>query len=416
MKNLILGAAKGYGWDVLEPFVTSCKMNCPDAEIVLFVDEISGFTRDKLIRSGVRLENFPNVKGIPNNTRWKFLADYLDRHGDDYETVFVTDTRDVIFQGNLFAAFDDCKNWLGFTTELDDIRGTVTGNRINYNWLVGCFGKAEADKLADQKIICNGTIIGSIREMEIFCRELWQILECKTAGIDDRSATHIFDQAATNWLVYNGRLPVENIFAIEVDGGEIFTNALIGDANIRGNLILRGDGGVPEVVHQYDRSDEMIRLVDELYRDKNFSFDARFTDMRSLLEQTVCLLYADKTVEATRLFLKVFFAVTNFDVYVDALIQIWTLALRQNFSPTVETLEVAVQNALLSVKIFSAAQAMKIHALFVRTAENCHAVDIEFKDNFARRLLKIAENHFAAGNVNAASVYKNLLDELNARS
>ena len=52
MKNLILGAAKGYGWDILEPFVTSCKMNCPDAEIVLFVDEISDFSRDKLKRGG----------------------------------------------------------------------------------------------------------------------------------------------------------------------------------------------------------------------------------------------------------------------------------------------------------------------------------------------------------------------------
>ena len=33
MKNLILGVAKGYSWDILEPFVMSCKKNCPDAEI-----------------------------------------------------------------------------------------------------------------------------------------------------------------------------------------------------------------------------------------------------------------------------------------------------------------------------------------------------------------------------------------------
>ncbi len=50
MKNLIMGAAKGYGWDVLEPFVTSWRRNCPDAELVLFVDDMSDFTRDKLIR------------------------------------------------------------------------------------------------------------------------------------------------------------------------------------------------------------------------------------------------------------------------------------------------------------------------------------------------------------------------------
>lgn len=59
---------------------------------------------------------------------------------------------------------------------------------------------------------------------------------------------------------------------------------------------------------------------------------------------------------------------------------------------------------------------MKIHALFVRTAESGHAVEAEFKDNFARCLIKIAEHHLATGNVNAASVYKKLLDELNVRS
>ena len=52
MKNLIMGAAKGYAWDVLEPFITSCKMYCPDAELVLFVGDISNFTRDRLIKKG----------------------------------------------------------------------------------------------------------------------------------------------------------------------------------------------------------------------------------------------------------------------------------------------------------------------------------------------------------------------------
>lgn len=59
MKNLIMGVAKGYDWYALEPFVTSCKKNCPDAELVLFVDNISDFTRDKLIRGGQHLNKFP---------------------------------------------------------------------------------------------------------------------------------------------------------------------------------------------------------------------------------------------------------------------------------------------------------------------------------------------------------------------
>ena len=52
MKNLILGAAKGYAWKDLEPFVTSCKKYCPNTDLVLFVNDISDFTSDKLIRGG----------------------------------------------------------------------------------------------------------------------------------------------------------------------------------------------------------------------------------------------------------------------------------------------------------------------------------------------------------------------------
>ena len=59
MKNLILGAAKGYGWDILEPFVTSAVKNCPSAELVLFVDDISTFTRARLQSAGVLLGIFP---------------------------------------------------------------------------------------------------------------------------------------------------------------------------------------------------------------------------------------------------------------------------------------------------------------------------------------------------------------------
>ena len=64
MKNLIMGVAKGYDWNILEPFVTSAKKNCPNAELVLFVDDISDFTRERLMTWGGRaLKIFPlNIK------------------------------------------------------------------------------------------------------------------------------------------------------------------------------------------------------------------------------------------------------------------------------------------------------------------------------------------------------------------
>lgn len=51
-KNLVMGVATHYDWNALEPFVTSCKKNCPSADLVLFVDDISDFTREQLMRWG----------------------------------------------------------------------------------------------------------------------------------------------------------------------------------------------------------------------------------------------------------------------------------------------------------------------------------------------------------------------------
>ncbi|MBR0060921.1 MAG: hypothetical protein IJP68_05520, partial [Selenomonadaceae bacterium] len=134
MRNLVMGVAKGYGWDMLEPFVTSFAKNCQSAELVLFVDDISAFNRDRLIQAGVLLKTFPDdlKSGIPSNTRWKIFSDFLETHGDAYEQIFITDTRDVIFQNDIFATFGGLKSYLGYATEEDDIGGSKTGEKVNY--------------------------------------------------------------------------------------------------------------------------------------------------------------------------------------------------------------------------------------------------------------------------------------------
>ena len=389
MKNLILGVAKGYDWYTLEPFINSYAKNCSDAELVLFVDKISDFHRYKMIQAGATLENFPEeLKGIPNNTRWKLFLDYLEAHGDDYEQIFITDTRDVIFQADLFAPYKHLSNWLGCVTEADDIGGSKTGDNVNYRWIVSCFGKDMAEKLREKKIICCGTVIGSSHEMKIFCRELWKILAYKT---DD-----IFDQAVTNCLVYNGLMPIKNIFELDSDISAILTVALFVVKNpvgIYNNVLLRSDYSVPAVVHQYERNNKFSALVDEIYRDKNFSFNERFNDPRSSLEQICCLLHVDKLVEATRYFLKFFFVTVDFTEHVHSILNVWNIALQKKFSPTVETIELAAQNALLTVDFqkFSATQLISVQDAFIRAQKENHAVYPEFKAHFVNWMNVVAE-------------------------
>ena len=52
MKNLVMGVATNYDWYAIEPFVTSLNRYCKNADLVLFVDNISEFTRATLQKGG----------------------------------------------------------------------------------------------------------------------------------------------------------------------------------------------------------------------------------------------------------------------------------------------------------------------------------------------------------------------------
>lgn len=399
MKNLIMGAAKGYGWDVLEPFVLSCMVNCPSAKLILIADDISNFTRDRLIRHGVTLIDIPaDYKDIlVVNSRFKLYADFLEQFGANYSQIFLADTRDVIFQADVFAKFGGLTNFLGCVTEADNIGKSD----LNLKWLVDCFGQEIADSLCDKKIICSGTVIGSIDAMKIFCRELWKILEHKPEDI--------FDQAAMNYLVWNKLLPIENLIEIDVHSGEIFTCGLINDNKILGDKILRGDGTIPAVVHQYNRHDDLVQLVDKIYHDKNFQADKRFNDTRSKIEQTTSLLHAGKIDEAAQLFIGELFITQDFSEYISPLLRLWEIALRQRLTKESGYIELAVQCALKISNPISFKHLAEIISIIKLAREGNHRVDEEFVNLLTNALTKAAQESFAA---NENESYKFCVDML----
>ena len=201
-----------------------------------------------------------------------------------------------------------------------------------------------------------------------------------------------FDQAAFNYLIYNNLIPIENLIEIDVVHGEIYTNGTIKDNKIRGDKILRGDGGVPSVVHQYDRHENLVDLVDKLYRDHNFKFDDRFTDLLGILDQILCLLHSDKINDAAQLFMEKFSEGTNLTENVDSLLKIWDLVLKQPLTPAVGYLELNVQSALMSAKGFPTTPLNKICRLLPSAIKNRHAVYPPFVNYIKIILWNIAES------------------------
>ena len=85
MKNLVMGSASGFDWVTLEPFITSFAKHVKNADLVLFLNDISDFTLEHLKNCGkesLKIEplfytnlNFLGIERYENFKR------YIDAHG-----------------------------------------------------------------------------------------------------------------------------------------------------------------------------------------------------------------------------------------------------------------------------------------------------------------------------------------------
>ena len=377
MKNLVMGVATGYDWYKLEPFVTSFNRYVKNADLVLFVDNISDFTRDALIRGGVELLPVPDElkSALIIDARWAMYKKFLDEHNEDYRQVFVADTRDVIFQGDVFETYSDYENFLGYTTEGLTIKNSF--EKFTYTWITNLRGNDEAEKLGNEKIICCGTVLGTTNEIKYLAEMMWDILKNGSTPGDE--------QGAMNYLVYENLLDIKNIVEIDCHTGNIFTAFLfhvVNPTKVSADKILRGDGGIPAVVHQYDRQPNLVQLVNNLYRDKDFQPNENFNDPRSIFEQIFHLETLGKIDDAYKLYTKYsseidwdkyagnlskicnlmaksekldetykFFVKNlhgkNLAGYAD-LISLWEILINKKITPTSELLMLSIQNALMS--------------------------------------------------------------------
>ena len=360
------------------------------------MDNPSKFTENKLKRGGVRIEQIPeNLESeLIIDARWEMYKIFLDAH-KEYEKIFVTDTRDVIFQGDLFSSYADYKNFLVYATEAELIKNDK-GN-INQTWIRHLFGEMEYQKLKDNFIICCGTVYGSRAEMNILFDSMIEILKRSTRWGDE--------QAAMNYLVHNKLLPIENLIASDVDTGEILTAGLIKNEKISDTNILRGNGEIPAVVHQYNRIAKMNQLANKIYREKDFQPDENFTDIQSALEQVFCLVQRQNWSAATKFFIDYVFYAENLIPYGEKLLKLAQLIL-QRYNPDAEILFSAAQTTLaiaFSPNIdFN--QTEKIYKLFIQ-AEKFNCVNSSFKLFVKSMLITFTDIFYRNNQQNLAMEY-----------
>ena len=171
-----------------------------------------------------------------------FIAlELLDRNDCPYEKVLLSDSRDVVFQGDPFEFINGRS-----VTGLEEI--TIGASYANTKWLQDIYGNDMARALAPKRVSCSGIVGGSVEKVRQYLGTMCgEIEQCPRRYQMNPN----FDQAIHNVVIYTKQL---NTDLTSNADGVIATVTFEQEGNIgwaKAGIYVQGVK--PAILHQYDR-------------------------------------------------------------------------------------------------------------------------------------------------------------------
>lgn len=269
-KNLILSIVKNYDFPFVEPFFKSLAKFAFNVEVVIFCsNSVSNMTKKQLRKYCSQLvyfdDQFPFIEiyeksfiDIPelitiNNYRFLLYLVYLKTNKSKYNSVMLTDVRDVIFQKN---PFDEIrKNEISFF--LEDNSQTFANSELNTQWYEDAFNIKISNTMLNEVVSCAGITIGN--ESGII-----KYLEFLKSNMEKRN--HIqwgIDQGLHNGYIYNycehfDLYCNDEPFVLTMGATKNFKTDKYGQ-------LLNSKEEVYAIVHQYDRASYLFKYFKRKY-------------------------------------------------------------------------------------------------------------------------------------------------------
>lgn len=283
--DLIITAATGYKANQLFPFLDSVKQHCRNVSVAIIVHKkdtqliqelnkaysfLDIISLDKKDRNTVKLFrtvnnlllpiNYFNDSRLLSSLRHEFLHIALRRYfialdiirssRDNISNVLLTDSRDVIFQGNPFSIVNG-----KLLSGLESDAMSVQSCSINSTWVRCIYGEEGLRKIGDQRIVCSGVTIGPTEKIESYLVEMCSEMEAYLPKI---ASSDSIDQGIHNYLIGTNRITVETV---DSRSGCIATLGYEDPANLHLDEAtgqIRVYDQFPVIVHQYDRHPSLL--------------------------------------------------------------------------------------------------------------------------------------------------------------
>ncbi len=243
-RHAILGTIKHYQWWQLEPFLTTLAATTYQGAIIFFYDHTDAATLRFLRERGVHCVPFSETDAAYANYNFMCLRFFLyhlflEKHPNVYDQIFLTDVRDVIFQGDPFSF---TVRGVECFTECEDI--PLSRPSANRRWVEESFGSEAIAHFGDKPVVCAGTILGTEPALREYLRVFNDTL------LAQPQPRVVNDQGLHNYIIYTNRVP--NV-TIHGNTGPVLTLGLEDVVLSIDGTFRNAAGDTPLVVHQYDR-------------------------------------------------------------------------------------------------------------------------------------------------------------------
>lgn len=271
MKNVVLGISINFSVYDLKNLILSFRRFNQEDDMILFVDpQQIPILKSFFAKYNVQFKSlcFHDVCDTPiHNSRYIKCLEYLLDH-NEYKNVFLCDTKDVVFQRNVF---EDLEGEFLYVFQEDT--GAIIYDDMEFNgrWIIHAYDNDTLTKLGGQNIICSGTILGSYDRIVLILTLLKQEMMRIKKERPEIFKGMILDQVIMNRFA---RLDesTKDLFTVKRSGDIVATVgiSLIHD-RLRKDEILIGEtqilvnGSLPHVVHQYDRIPVLKEMFDKQY-------------------------------------------------------------------------------------------------------------------------------------------------------
>jgi hypothetical protein len=267
MDNVIIGTGYGYTPEQMNIFVKSWRKYCNNTRLIMIMSpNTNNETIHWLSAHGVETRMFAGGLYTPASINYSRYFKYFDllceNHGN-FKNVFLTDVRDVAFQGNIFDSITES----GLHCFIEDRRHTIATQAFNNIAMTIQYGKEVSQQLGHLPIICSGTTLGDYHS----------ILEYVSLILNERNLEqivrdHLFDvvcdgidQAMHMYILHKDM--IKNVKHENGDG--VSTMAIMKPENIsilsNTKVAIYKDKVAP-VIHQWDRHPEIENHLKRIYQ------------------------------------------------------------------------------------------------------------------------------------------------------